>query len=263
MDNLRTYGGEPYDLVLLHGGPGTPRELQPVARRISISFGILEPMLLSSSIKGQIEELHGIINEYCKYPVVFIGHSWGAWLGFIFVSLYPRLAKKLIMIGAPPFDIKYANDITDKRLSRLSTEEKKWLSSAQEHINAGPEYDPVIMRRYIDLMIKTDSFDLLPSDNSEIQFYPEVYYKVWEEASQLRKSGKLIEYAGNISCPVVALHGSHDPHPEEGVRIPLTRALKNFRFILLEKCGHYPWIERNGRDIMYKIFYKEIGSTCV
>jgi len=263
VDNLRTYCCEPYDLVLLHGGPGVPGELEPVAKRISISFGILEPLLLSLSIRDQIVELHAIIKGYCTQPVVFIGHSWGAWLGFIFVSLYPDFAKKLIMIGAPPFDDKYAVGITETRLSRLTPEEKKWLLLAEKQIIDAPGKKHSIMSRYIDLMIKADSFDLLPTDNAEMNFYPEVFYKVWEEASLLRKNGKLIGYANNIRCPVVALHGDYDSHPAEGVKEPLNSVLKNFKFILLEKCGHYPWKEKYAKDLLYKIFYKEIGSTCV
>jgi pimeloyl-ACP methyl ester carboxylesterase len=48
----------------------------------------------------------------------------------------------------------------------------------------------------------------------------------------------------NIECPVVAIHGDYDPHPADGVRIPLSNVLKDFRFILLGKCGHVPWFER-------------------
>jgi len=263
MDNLRRYGVEPYDLVLLHGGPGAPGELEPVAKRISISFGILEPLILSLTIKDQIEELHSLIRKHCNHPLVFIGHSWGAWLAFIFISFYPGSAKKLIMIGAPPFEEKYAAGITGKRLSRLTPEENKWLLMAEKQIRSAPDKKHSIMTRYIDLMVKADSFDLLPTDNDEMTFYPEVFFKVWDEASQLRKSGKLLGYGANISCPVVALHGDYDPHPSEGVREPLPDVLKNFRFTLIEKCGHYPWKEKHAKDLIYKLLYKEIGSTCV
>ena len=263
MDTLRTYGGEPFDIVLLHGGPGAPGELAPIARRISISFGILEPMLLSLSIKEQLNELHSIVIQHCDHPVVFIGHSWGAWLGFIFVSLYPDSAKKLIMVSAPPFEEKYAADITVVRLSRLTPEEKNVILIAEQQMKSAPDGDNSIMQRYIDLMMKADSYDLLPEGNSEAVFYPSVFNKVWDEASELRKSGNLIKYAGNISCPVVAIHGDYDPHPAEGVKVPLSNIMKNFRFILLEKCGHYPWKEKHGRNHLYRIFYNEIGSTCV
>jgi len=57
---------------------------------------------------------------------------------------------------------------------------------------------------------------------------------------------------------VVALHGDYDPHPAEGVQKPLAATLKNFRFILLEKCGHKPWIERQSRDKFYAILKEEL-----
>jgi pimeloyl-ACP methyl ester carboxylesterase len=261
MDNLRTYGSEPYDLVLLHGGPGAAGAMEPVAKRISISFGILEPLILSLSINDQITELHSIIKEKCNYPVVIIGHSWGAWLAYIFASMYPGAVKKLILIGAPPFEEKYTKGIRERLLQRLTAEEKKWLLRAIDQIKAAPEKKHSIISRCIDLMIKADSFDLIPSDNAEILFYPNVFYKVWEEAEQLRITGKLIKYAATIKCPVVALHGDYDSRPAKGVEEPLSRALNNFRFTMLENCGHYPWKETNAKDILYKIFYLEIYNA--
>ena len=67
------------------------------------------------------------------------------------------------------------------------------------------------------------------------------------------RRGKLLEFAKKIQCPVVAIHGEHDPHPSEGVSEPLSRILKDFQLILLEKCGHRPWIERSVKDRFYSI----------
>ena len=61
-----------------------------------------------------------------------------------------------------------------------------------------------------------------------------------------------------IRCPVLAIHGDYDSHQSEGVREPLSRVLKDFRFILLPHCGHYPWYERNARDRFYDIIKREI-----
>ena len=62
----------------------------------------------------------------------------------------------------------------------------------------------------------------------------------------------------NIECPVVAIHGDYDPHPAEGVEKPLASILKNFRFILLQNCGHKPWIEKHAKDIFYEILKQEL-----
>jgi len=76
--------------------------------------------------------------------------------------------------------------------------------------------------------------------------------------SSSESSGKLLELGKSIKCPVVAIHGDYDPHPAEGVAEPLSRILKDFRFILLEKCGHRPWLERSARDRFYSILKQEL-----
>ena len=81
---------------------------------------------------------------------------------------------------------------------------------------------------------------------------------MWKDAAELRSSGKLLELGKQIECPVVAIHGDYDPHPTEGVWKPLSAVLNSFRFILLENCGHMPWIERQARDKFYKILKEEL-----
>ena len=61
-----------------------------------------------------------------------------------------------------------------------------------------------------------------------------------------------------VTCPVVAIHGDYDPRLAEGVREPLVRVLNDFRFILLEKCGHEPWVEKFARDEFYDILKNEL-----
>ncbi|MHB0870918.1 MAG: alpha/beta fold hydrolase, partial [Chloroflexota bacterium] len=86
----------------------------------------------------------------------------------------------------------------------------------------------------------------------------EVNRSVWGEAERLRRGGGLLELGRRIRCPVVAIHGDHDPHPAEGVREPLSRVLRDFRFLLLRKCGHLPWIEREARDEFYRLLSLEL-----
>jgi pimeloyl-ACP methyl ester carboxylesterase len=263
MENLRSYGGEPYDMVLVHGGPGAPGSLAPIAKRLSISFGILEPLILSHSVKDQVKDLHSVMMKYSEKPLFLIGHSWGAWLCFLYAAKFPELVKKVIMIGAPPFEEKYAGLVHENRLSRLTAEEKNEFNSAIRELDNSSGQEVALSDRLTRLLTKTDIFEVLPGETLDRGFYPLVYKSVWTEASGLRSSGSLKEYGKYIRCRVVAIHGDHDPHPAEGVNIPLSEYLEDFQFNLIEKCGHYPWKEKWGRDILYKILYKEMGTTCV
>ena len=64
--------------------------------------------------------------------------------------------------------------------------------------------------------------------------------------------------AKEIQCPVVAIHGDHDPHLAEGVEGPLVANVKDSHFILLNNCGHLPWIERQAKDQFYSILRAEL-----
>ena len=114
------------------------------------------------------------------------------------------------------------------------------------------------MARFGKLISKADSYNPLPLDSEILECQYDIYQSIWEQARELRSSGKLLELGKRIQCPVVAIHGDYDPHLSEGIKDPLARILKDFRLILLEKCGHCPWIERRARDRFYSILKKEV-----
>ena len=88
----------------------------------------------------------------------------------------------------------------------------------------------------------------------------DIFQEVWQRAEEMRKRGELLELGRRIRCPVVAVHGDYDPHPGEGVERPLTTVLDRFRFVLLEHCGHMPWIERQARDAFFGVLRNEISG---
>ena len=259
MENLRKYGNAPFDTAVIHGGPGAPGEIAPVARELSSLKGVLEPLQTAASIQGQVQELKTVLDENGDLPVTLIGFSWGAWLSFLYTAHHTAFVKKLILIGSGPFENRYARNIMETRLSRLSEKDKAEVLSLINNLENPAIGDKnTLLDRFGELMFKADSYDPL-SHKSEIQECQySIHQKVWEQAWKLRSSGKLLESGKKIRCPVLAIHGDHDPHPAEGVQRPLSRIIKDFRFILLEKCGHKPWVERSARDRFYTILKSEI-----
>jgi pimeloyl-ACP methyl ester carboxylesterase len=259
MKNLRTYGRKPFTVAVIHGGPGAPGEMAPVARELSSLTGVLEPLQTKNSLEGQIQELRGVLKNNADLPVVLIGHSWGATLAFIVTARYPRLTKKLVLIGSGPFEQKYADNITPDRLNRLTEADRIEAIKLIEAINDSATVDKNrTMARLSELYAKADTYAPLTPKSEVLEFSEEINRKVWAEAKKLRVSGELLKMGKQITCPVVAIHGDYDPHLAEGVREPLSRILKNFKFIMLEKCGHEPWLERYARDKFYEVLKNEL-----
>jgi pimeloyl-ACP methyl ester carboxylesterase len=257
IQNLRFYGKSPYTLAVIHGGPGGGGEMAPVARQLARDYGVLEPIQTATSLGGQVHELERVIKKFSSPPVYLIGFSWGAWLGFIIAARYPTLVKKLIMVGCGPFEEKYVSVIHERRLSRLQTDERKEFKSLLRALSSSATNDKDgALARLGELAFKADTYDALTDkdeDTARINWNGDIYQSVWDDAVKMRRSGELLRLAEHIRCPVFAIHGDHDPHPVDGVEKPLASVLKDFNLVVLEKCGHMPWIEQQAREQFYSV----------
>jgi pimeloyl-ACP methyl ester carboxylesterase len=259
-DNPRRHGLPPFNVVVVHGGPGAPGEMEPVARELSATRGVLEPLQTAVTLEGQVDELSLIIERNADSPVTLIGWSWGAWLSLMVTARCPWHVGKLILVGSGPFEEKYSPRIMNTRLERLGEmEREETLSILEELEDPSAINKDEKMSRLGSFISKADSYSPLIFDEEMVDVSYHIFNKVWSEAEELRKSGKLLEIAKGVECPVVAIHGDHDPHPSEGVEEPLSAILKDFRFVLLENCGHKPWNEGMARESFFDILRTEMG----
>ncbi len=256
MKNCRTWGNPPYTVAVIHGGPGAAGEMAAVARELSRSHGVIEPFQTERTVTGQVAELRTVLTDYSNQPVILIGHSWGAILSFILTAKNPALVKKLILVSSGVFEDTYAAGIKITRSDRLSHEDRSVLDSLGTKLNDPKNRD--IFAELGTIIDKADTCDPIDHSREVIEYRYDIYESVWKQAQELRTSGELVELGTHIHCPVVAIHGDYDPHPADGVKIPLSRMIKNFRFILLENCGHRPWLERSARHRFYEILRKEL-----
>jgi pimeloyl-ACP methyl ester carboxylesterase len=259
MQNLRLYGQPPFTVAVLHGGPGAPGTMAPVARELAAEWGVLEPLQTADSLDGQVEELRAVLGERADLPVTLIGSSWGAMLGYIFAARYPAHVRRLILVGSGVYEARYAAGIEQTRLDRLSEAERARALELLELLERPDTVDKSrLMNAMGQLYTKADAYDPLTLDTEGLDPQYEILVRVWSDAEVLRASGELLALGKNIACPVLALHGDYDPHPPAGVQEPLSSVVRDFRFVLLAHCGHLPWIERQARDEFFRILRTEL-----
>ncbi len=261
-ENPRKYGRPPFRVAVVHGGPGAPGSMAPVARELSRELGVLEPLQSADSVDGEVEELNALLLAHTDLPVTLIGSSWGAMLGLLFAARHPDQVGKLILVGSGVFEESYAAGIQETRLGRLSREERLEAERLVQELQTDGGADPdKVLVRLGNLFARADAYDPLTPAMEMVDCQRRIYQRVWSEAEKLRRGGGFLEAARNVRCPVVAIHGDYDPHPVEGVERPLVDCLRDFRFIVLEKCGHVPWIERHARERFYAILRREVSNA--
>jgi pimeloyl-ACP methyl ester carboxylesterase len=234
--------------------------MSPLAHELGGDLPLIEAMQTRLSIAALIEELREQIAGYAQTPVVLVGHSWGAWLCLLFAARHPRLVGRLILIGSGVLEDRYAEAMRATRLARLSESEVAEMANLEAML-ADPTVTGkgALFDRFGHLFDKTENFAADPEPKDRFDTDPAIFGAVWPEAAALRTSGELLRQAAQVKCPVMAIHGVYDPSPAEGVREPLARVLAApFEFVLLDKCGHTPWLERHARAELYAILRGEL-----
>jgi pimeloyl-ACP methyl ester carboxylesterase len=249
----RRYGRAPYRVALLAGGPGAPGELRPLAKRLARDHGVLEALQTETTLAGQIAELRDELEATLELPATVVGHSGGGILGYLFAAHYPELVRKLILVSSGPFDEEHAAEVLMTRLDRLGPRRGE---AEQLLARLTGKEDAQALRRLGRIFARVDAFDPLPAE-AKLQVQPEAFSGVWPEVRRMRRSGELLSVGKLIRCPVVAIHGSYDPHPLEGVEI-LETVLDDFRLVRLERCGHTPWLERQAKDAFFSALEEEL-----
>ncbi len=251
MTNIRTYGIAPYSIATIHGGPGAIGSLGNMSEQLSAfcGEGVIEPLQSRYTIQELINELHEQLQYNTLLPITIIGHSWGAWLAILYAKQYPQEIKNLILVGTPPLDDKYVSLIMERRLMNLSKSEathfqellQSSLPSLEEIENLvykSDNYSPI-------LQCLTNKYSL-PLDDKMNQL-------IWHEATIMRSKGVLKHLISQLSCSIHIIHGENDPHPVEGIIVPIENCNVNYRKYILPNCGHSPFNEKEWKDRFYGI----------
>ncbi len=216
-------------ILLLHGGPGAPGSMAPVARELQYEFRVLEPHQRSSGVERltvaiHVADLHEVVDE----PPMLVGHSWGAMLALCYAAEHP--VERLVLIGCGTFGETARAELIRRR---QPTEERAVDDASMARIGRSYEI--------------ADAFDpigpggLLPCDYRG-------HIETWDDMMRLQADGTYPAAFGRITAPVTMLHGDHDPHPGRLIRDGLRPHIPHLEYVELERCGHTPWIERHARE---------------
>ncbi len=256
----RKYGAPPFKTVLIHGGPGAPGTMEPLAELLSeASISNLEHLQLARSIEGLKGELTALLGQEADPPVVLVGHSWGAMLALLFAAEFPDQIGKLVLVASAVFDPIAAERIKPIRLARLPDDDRARARALMEKVKrAEVGGNQAAWRELGALYDQADAFDPLTLDTGLLQVDAQQNEFLWREARELRASGELLRIAEQVRCKVVAIHGDYDPHPAAGVERPLGEHISDFEFVMLENCGHIPWLERQARDRFLELLLQHV-----
>jgi pimeloyl-ACP methyl ester carboxylesterase len=246
----RRYGTPPRRIVVVHGGPGAPGMVAPLARALAADgTGVLEPLQAAASVDGQVAELAASLQAEGAGPYAVVGSSWGAMLAVLTAQQHPDLVERLVLVGSAPFDAAGGRTTAETRRARMD-EPLRAEVDRLEALLAGPDPRQATdaFARLADLLLTVDHLDPIVGTAEVVAHQLDVFTAVWGEVERRRAAGTLLDPTRRLHGPVLVLHGDHDPHPLDGVVGPLRAITDGLRVEVLVRCGHLPWLERDARE---------------
>ncbi len=222
----------------------------PLARELATDgTGVLEPFQTADSIAGQVAELVRALRTEGEGRSVVVGSSWGAMLAVLTAQRHPELFDRLVLVGSAPFDRRGGERTTATRRARMSDAQR---AEFDDLLHACSSPDPAragaAFARSGDLLLAIDHLDPVVDRLEGVTHQLGLFRSVWGEVEARRDSGTLLDPDACLPCPVVVLHGDHDPHPLAGVVDPLQPLCPELTVHVLDGCGHLPWLERRARE---------------
>jgi len=248
---VRRYGGAGSVVALLHGGPGAPGHMAPVARGLEDAFRVLEPFQRRSggaplTVARHVADLHEIVEPLGRPALV--GSSWGAMLALAYAAAHAGSAGPLVLVGCGTFDVASRARFKATVDERMSADLRRRIEALEREI---PDADRRL-GAIGDLLAPVYGFDPLPGDAGSLACDARGHEETWADMMRLQADGTYPRAFAAIASPVLMLHGAHDPHPGGGIRASLAPFVRRLEYVEWERCGHYPWLERQAREPFFE-----------
>ncbi|MFI5252973.1 MAG: proline iminopeptidase-family hydrolase [Bacteroidota bacterium] len=245
-------------IVVLHGGPALDHSyLLPQMANLANDYQLIffdqrasgkstgESDTASLTINNFVEDIEGIRKAFNIDKMNLMGHSWGGLLAMEYAVKYPDHLRSLILLNPSPASALYRDQLFRNMAAvrpPQDTTELETIEKSEGFKNKSPE----TMTKYFRLLLKSMFYNAAYSDSLTLTF----------DTSYARKSNALFRYLSNdlkeydisgdlekITCPKLFIEGDQDPIPAEAI-YQIRSNLHNTKYVLLEHCGHFPYIEQ-------------------
>jgi pimeloyl-ACP methyl ester carboxylesterase len=257
---VREYGHSGPPVIALHGGPGAAGHMAPIARGLSDACRILEPFQRKSdderlTVARHVADLHEIINFHtADFRPALLGASWGAMLALAYAAAHPSMVGPLILVGCGTFDL-----VARAELHRIIAE--RMTDVIRARLKGAERLDPnARLKASADATTPIYSYDPLISPHKEDEVDARAHHETWDDMLRLQREGTYPAAFAVIKIPVLMVHGTFDPHPGRLIAKGLRPYLPQLDYRELERCGHYPWLEKAAADTFFSLIREWLGQ---
>jgi proline iminopeptidase len=246
--HYRVYGsGAP--VLILAGGPGFDCDyMEPVAREIAKNHRAIlvelrgtgrsmPPVIDRATInlKQTLADLELVRAAIGVERWSLLGHSAGAVLAMTYATSYPEHVASLVLANSGPIRRESAAAEMDNLLVHLTPQEREEFSKVESQ-DFGKLFKYLLPGYFFDRVNSGAVAKLLGPEKFHAETANLLAADIFGGSGDLRPGLK------DFSRPVFIIAGRQDPC-DPAMQYEIHLALKNSTLQLLNRCGHFSWIE--------------------
>jgi proline iminopeptidase len=241
--------------IVLHGGPGAqhdyllPQMLSLAEKRELIFYDQRGGGASRDAAHGtvtwetHVADLAELVAELNVRPLTLIGYSWGGLLALLYAvhaqahGLEPP--ARLVLISPAPASATYRRQMNERFSARQNSEGVRRKRHELEDSGLRDSDPAAYRKRLFELSVMGYFHDPeQAADLTPFRVIARVQDSVWHSLGDY----DILPALRTLAVPALVVHGSDDPIPPESSF--QTATALGARFLLLEKCGHVPYVEQ-------------------
>jgi proline iminopeptidase len=275
VDRARLYFrdiGKGQSILILHGGPDFDHTyLLPEMDHLSDSFRLwyydqrgrgrsaeaVQPE--DVDIESEVNDMESLRKHFHLESTAVLGHSWGGVLALEYAIRHPDRVSHLILVNTAPAshdDYMLLRQELPKRRAADDVEKMNELSSTAAYQEGDPETVAGYYRIHFRATVKKPEYLGKVIHRLRQGFTQPGILKARRIEDRLKNETwlsdeyNLFPQLEKLEIPTLVIHGDYDFIPVE-CAAHIARAIPDARFVLLEDCGHFSYLEHT--DQVYKI----------
>ena len=263
---VRQYGSTGDVVLLLHGGPGCPDYLEPVAQQLSathraVTFdqrGVGASGRASSfDLEDYVRDIEAVREHLGADRVHLFGHSWGGLLAQLYLQAHPERVSSMILansatgVGEQWVAMQREVMTYNRRRGGLVAFAALGLWSLAARLPgalgdaAGRRVLERVWRNYF-----PEPDEAPPADQAWLNGSRSIAARATVAAVVAAPASLLDGLGATTSAPVLVVYGDDDIYGGSAEQV--RHRFPGARQVLMEDCGHLPWLQAVDRffDLM-------------
>ena len=274
---VRTRGGSGETVVLLHGGPGCPDYLQPVAQLLPAHLRVVtfdqrgvggSAGARTFALEDYLSDIEAVRRHLGVERIHLLGHSWGGLLAQVYANKFPQRVASIVLTNSAA---GVGNHWRQLEREVMAYNRKRsgpagfivmglWAAlmvlPGRVRNLAGRRLLKRVWRNYF-----PDNVSAPDADAAWLNGASSTAAVKTTAAIKAADTNVLDGLGSRLGVPALLVYGEHDIYSASKAFVE-KRFLPAYHVTTLKDCGHLPWLQAPGAfALLLRDFYSEVAPA--